>query len=84
MTIDNSTQSNPTPKLKVFTSKKCPDCNLLKQILKNKNIDFEEIDGTTIKSIAYLRARKVSLTQLPIIERDNKFYLYEQYFKEFL
>ncbi len=77
-------------KLKVYTSKNCPDCNLLKSILKNRNINFEEIDGTTTKSIAYLRARKVALTQLPIIEiseiskNESKFYLYEQYFNEFL
>lgn len=65
--------------MKIFTSKSCPNCLRLKSLLKNKNIDFEEIDGTTTKSIAYLRARKVSLTQLPIVEDNNKFYSYNQY-----
>ncbi len=64
--------------MKIYTSKMCLNCIALKQILLKNNIPFEEIDGTTTKSVAHLRARKVPL-QLPIIEDNGKFYTYEQY-----
>ena len=63
--------------MKIYTSKYCLNCINLKHLLLKNQIQFEEIDGTTTKSIAYLRARKVPL-QLPIIEVDKKFYTYEQ------
>lgn len=64
--------------IKIYTSKNCLNCIALKQTLFNNKIEFEEIDGTTTKSVAHLRARKVPL-QLPIIEENNKFFTYEQY-----
>jgi len=64
--------------MKIYTSKICLNCIALKQTLLKNKIKFEEIDGTTTKSVAYLRARKVSL-QLPIIEKNGKFFTYEQY-----
>lgn len=67
--------------MKIYTSKSCLNCISLKQILLKKGIPFEEIDGTTTKSVAYLRVRKVPL-QLPIIEQEGKFMTYEQYIKE--
>ncbi len=67
--------------MKIYTSKSCLNCISLKQILLKKGIPFEEIAGTTTKSVAYLRVRKVPL-QLPIIEQEGKFMTYEQYIKE--
>lgn len=64
--------------MKIYTSKNCPNCILLKQFLLKNNMDFEEIDGTTTKSVAYLRARKVPL-QLPIVEEKGNFYTHEQF-----
>lgn len=64
--------------MKIYTSKSCLNCIALKQTLSKKGIQFEEIDGTTTKSVAYLRARKVPL-QLPIIEENNKFLTFDQY-----
>ena len=68
--------------MKIYTSKRCLNCISLKQILLENKIQFEEIDGTTTKSVAYLRARKVSL-QLPIIEENNEFFTYEQYINKY-
>ncbi len=65
--------------MKIYTSKSCLNCISLKQILKKNKIDYEEIDGTINKSIAYLRARKVNILQLPIIEEDNKFFTFDEY-----
>lgn len=67
--------------MKIYTSKSCLNCIALKQTLLKNKIQFEEIDGTTTKSVAYLRARKVPL-QLPIIEHEGQFITYEQYIKE--
>lgn len=64
--------------MKIYTSKNCLNCITLKQILLKKGIPFEEIDGTTNRSIAFLRARKLPM-QLPIIEDDSRFYTFDQY-----
>jgi arsenate reductase-like glutaredoxin family protein len=65
--------------MKIYTSKNCLNCFGLKGLLQKKQIPFEEVDGTTTKSVAYLRARKVNIIQLPIVEEDGKFYTYDQY-----
>lgn len=64
--------------MKIYTSNNCLNCIALKQILLKKQIQFEEIDGTTIKSVAFLRARKLPM-QLPIIEDNGKFFTFDQY-----
>lgn len=64
--------------MKIYTSKNCLNCIALKQILLKNEIQFEEIDGTTTKSVAHLRSRKVPL-QLPIIEENGKFLTFDQY-----
>lgn len=64
--------------MKIYTSKNCLNCIALKQILLKKQFPFEEIDGTTTKSVAFLRARKLPI-QLPIIEDNGKFYTFDQY-----
>lgn len=68
--------------MKIYTSKSCLNCTALKQILIKNKIEFEEIDGTTTKSVAHLRSRKVPL-QLPIIEDNNKFLTFDQYINEY-
>ncbi len=64
--------------MKIYTSNNCLNCIALKQLLLKKQVQFEEIDGTTTKSVAFLRARKLPM-QLPIIEDDGKFYTFDQY-----
>lgn len=66
--------------MKIYTSNNCPNCKLLKQLLTNKNKQFEEIDATTTKTVAFLRARKLPM-QLPIIEDNGKFFTFDQYTK---
>lgn len=66
--------------MKIYTSNICSDCKTLKQLLLNKQMEFEEIDGTTTKSVAFMRARKLPM-QLPIIEDNGKFYTFEQFTK---
>lgn len=69
--------------MKIYTSKSCLNCITLKQTLLKNKIQFEEIDGTAIKSVAHLRARKVPL-QLPIIEENGKFLTFDQYMETIL
>lgn len=64
--------------VKIYTSNNCLSCIALKQLLLKKQIQFEEIDGTTTKSVAFLRARKLPM-QLPIIEDNGKFFTFDQY-----
>lgn len=56
--------------VKVYTSKNCPRCKVLKAKLLDANIDFQEIGA--------LDAVKAGLTEVPVLEVDGKrMYFYE-------
>lgn len=57
-------------KVKVYTSKICPRCKVLKTKLQNANIDFDEISGDD--------AVKAGISEVPVMEVDGK----RMYFSE--
>ena len=49
--------------IKIYTSQTCPNCAMLKRMLKNKNIDFIEKDYTELP--------ETDIMTLPIIDVDS-------------
>lgn len=49
--------------IKIYTSQTCPNCAMLKRMLKNKNIDFIEKDYTELP--------ETNIMTLPIIDVDS-------------
>jgi len=55
----------------------CHNCAHIKSLLKEHNIEFEEINALANQDAAIEVAKKSGLRQLPIIEIDDKFFSFE-------
>ena len=51
-------------KVKVYTSKICPRCKVLKTKLRNADIDFDEISGDD--------AVMAGISEVPVMEADGR------------
>jgi glutaredoxin-like YruB-family protein len=60
------------PKVKIYTTPVCPFCNLAKQYLKEKGIEFEEIDVSKDEKAAMEMIEKSGQMGVPVIEIDGK------------
>jgi glutaredoxin-like YruB-family protein len=60
------------PKVKIYTTPACPFCNLAKQYLKEKGIEFEEIDVSKDEMAAQEMIEKSGQMGVPVIEIDGK------------
>jgi len=60
------------PKVKIYTTPVCPFCNLAKQYLKEKGIEFEEIDVSKDEKAAQEMIKKSGQMGVPVIEIDEK------------
>lgn len=66
--------SNMTTNVKVYTTVQCTRCPILKQMLKNNGIEYEEIDMRNAKTMAYLFSKDSSIVSAPVLEVCEKLY----------
>jgi len=63
------------PKVKVYSTPSCPYCELLKQFLKDKGVEFEAIDvSQDEKSQNYIMEKTGKIT-VPVTEIDGEIVL---------
>ena len=60
------------PKVKIYTTPACPFCVMAKQYLKEKGIEFEEIDVSKNEKAAKEMVEKSGQMGVPVIEIDGK------------
>jgi len=60
------------PKVKVFSTPSCPYCELLKQFLKDKEIEFEAIDISQDQEGQNYIMEKTGKMAVPITEIDDE------------
>ena len=60
------------PKVRLFTSPSCPFCYSLKDFLKEKGIEFEEIDVSQDEKTREEMIKKTGRLEAPIIEIDGQ------------
>lgn len=60
-------------KVIVYTTPACPFCVMVKNFLKQNNIQFEEIDVSADKSKAEYITEKTGAMSVPVTEIDGKF-----------
>jgi len=60
------------PKVRLFTSPSCPFCYSLKDFLKEKGIEFEEIDVSQDEKARDEIIKKTGRLEAPIIEIDGQ------------
>ena len=61
------------PKIKLYTTKSCPFCIAAKNLLKIKNLRFEEIDLTSRTELRLEISTKYNWRTVPLIIIDDKF-----------
>lgn len=61
------------PKVRVFSTPTCPYCYTLKQFLKNKGVEFEDIDVGKDESAASLLVEKTGQMGVPVIAIGEEF-----------
>ncbi len=59
--------------IKVYSTKTCHFCLMLKDFLKEKKIDFEEVDISENREKAEVIFEKTGQTVVPIFEKDGEF-----------
>jgi len=60
------------PIVKVFSTPACPYCVTLKEFLKEKGIDFEDIDVSQDKKSLDEMIKKSGQMEVPVIEIDGE------------
>lgn len=63
-----------TTNVKVYTLAQCTRCPILKKMLRDKNIEYEEIDMQNPKVMAYLFGKDPSIVSAPVLQVDEKLY----------
>jgi len=58
--------------VKVYTTPTCPYCEVLKQFLREKGVDFEAIDVSQDDKAQKYIVEKAGKLEVPIIEIDDK------------
>lgn len=61
-------------KISVYSTKLCPNCKMLKQLLGQENIQYKDIDMATPIGLTELRINSVFTMSAPVLQIDNKFY----------
>lgn len=65
-------------KIKLFTSSKlknCPGCNMVKQLLSNQSLEYEEIDVVTNREERRRMFKKTHSFAVPILEIGDDFFI---------
>jgi glutaredoxin 3 len=60
------------PKVKIYTTPTCPFCFLAKEYLKEKGIEFEEVDVSKNEAAAMEMIQKSGQMGVPVIEIDGQ------------
>jgi len=60
------------PKVKVFSTPSCPYCELLKQFLKDKGVEFEAIDVSQDEKSQNYIMEKTGKIAVPVTEIDDE------------
>lgn len=59
-------------KVKIYTTPACPYCVMAKDFLKEKKIEFEEVDVTKDQKALNEMIEKTGQVGVPVIEFDDK------------
>jgi glutaredoxin-like YruB-family protein len=60
------------PKTKIYSTPSCPYCELLKQFLKEKGVDFQTIDVSQDEKTQNYLMEKTGKITVPVVEIDGQ------------
>jgi glutaredoxin-like YruB-family protein len=59
-------------KVKIYTTPFCPYCQMAKEFLKQRGVEFEEVNVQEDRAAALEMIQKTSQNGVPVIEIDDK------------
>lgn len=62
------------PNITVYSKKDCPNCDMLKGLLREENIEYDMVRIDTPAALTELRMNNVFTMSAPVLQIDNKFY----------
>lgn len=65
--------ANNMPKVRVFSTPACPYCFTLKEFLKGRNIEFEDVDVSKDEKEREEMVKKTGKLEVPVVEVGDKF-----------
>ncbi len=68
--------------IQLYSTNNCPNCRVLKQILENKNIKYNEVDMATPAALTELRMNGVFTMSAPVLQVDNRFFTTKELFSK--
>lgn len=69
-------------KISIYSTKLCPNCKMLKQLLDKENVQYKEIDMATPIGLTELRINSIFTMSAPVLQIDNKFYTTKELCKQ--
>lgn len=57
----------------VYTLEFCPNCDTLKQFLKQKTAPYQEWDLSTAESLTELRINGIFVNEAPVLQQKDRF-----------
>lgn len=57
----------------VYTLEFCPNCDTLKQFLKQKTAPYQERDLSTAESLTELRINGIFVNEAPVLQQEDRF-----------
>jgi glutaredoxin len=58
----------------IYTTSTCPNCQILKELLKSKNLPFKEENMATPAALTELSMHNIFAMTAPVLRIDDKFY----------
>ena len=68
--------------IKIYSTKNCPNCRVLKQFMENAKVQFTEVDMATPAALTELRMSGVFTMAAPVLQIGNKFHTYNELFMQ--
>lgn len=62
------------PNIIVYSKKDCPNCDMLKRLLREENIEHKIVRIDTPEALTELRMNNVFTMSAPVLQIDKKFY----------
>lgn len=66
----------------VYSTKLCPNCKMLKQLLERENIQYKDINMATPEALTELRMNNIFTMSAPVLQIDNKFHTTKELCKQ--
>lgn len=67
-------QENTNIDVKVYSTKVCPNCRILKELLNSSNVTFTDIDMFIPEILTDLSMRGIFASTAPLLEIDSQIY----------